>query len=61
MKGETFKRLGLFSSRFKERAARNEMEGAYTGRNIKYQVYLNEPKGKLKKCNLHTVQHFVRL
>ena len=31
MKDETFKRLGWSASRFKERAARNEMEGFRLG------------------------------
>ena len=38
----------MSSSRSQERAARNEMEGGYTERNIRCQTHLNEPQGKIK-------------
>ncbi len=33
---------------FKERIARNEMEGGYTERNVKLETDLTEPQGTLK-------------
>ena len=33
---------------FKERVARNEMEGGYTERNVKLETDLTEPQGTLK-------------
>ena len=40
----------MSSNRFQARVARNEMEGGSTGVDIKYQIHLTEPQGKLKIC-----------
>ncbi|MYB96411.1 hypothetical protein F4054_23230 [Candidatus Poribacteria bacterium] len=61
----------IYRLHYKESEARNEADrlwaitpqngGRMYGWDIKGQIHLNEPQGKLKICNLHTAQRSVRL